>query len=120
MARMAFAGMCILKSTIECTRIATSPTDAPSTKANLLLFFFSPRDLGEKKNSNKFAFVLGASVGLVAILVHSIVDFNMHIPANAILAIALMALLTGHLRFATDRYWISAGRPVKALAGVVM
>jgi len=33
------------------------------------------------------------------LLVHSLVDFNMQIPANAILAISLMALLTSHLRF---------------------
>ena len=66
-----------------------------------------PRGLGEERNSNKFAFVLGASLGLAAILVHSVVDFNMHIPANAILAITLMALLSSHLRFATDRYWVT-------------
>jgi O-antigen ligase len=74
------------------------------------------RDIGEKRRSNKFAFVLGASIGLVAILVHSFVDFNMHIPANAIVAVTLMALLSTHLRFATDQYWIS-GRPgIKAIA----
>ena len=46
--------------------------------------------------------MLGASLGLAAILAHSAVDFNMHIPANAILAITLMALLSSHLRFATE------------------
>jgi O-antigen ligase len=65
----------------------------------------SASDLGSKKGSNKFAFVLGASAGLLAILVHSTFDFNMHIPANAILAITLMALLSSHLRFATESYW---------------
>ena len=65
----------------------------------------SANDLGGTKNRNRFAFVLGASAGLLAILVHSAVDFNMHIPANAILAISLMALLSSHLRFATDKYW---------------
>jgi O-antigen ligase len=68
------------------------------------------RDIGEKKRSNKFAFVLGASIGLIAILLHSFVDFNMHIPANAIVVATLMALLSSHLRFATDQYWIT-GRP---------
>jgi O-antigen ligase len=57
------------------------------------------------KQSNRSAFVLGAAVALFAILVHSFVDFNMHLPANAILAITLMALLAGHCRFATERYW---------------
>jgi Flp pilus assembly protein TadD len=65
----------------------------------------SSPDLGGRAGSNKFAFVLGASLGLVAILAHSFVDFNMHIPANAILCVSLMALLSSHLRFATDNYW---------------
>jgi O-antigen ligase len=59
------------------------------------------------KSSNRFTFVLGATTGLVAILLHSVVDFNMHIPANAILAVVLMALLSSHLRFATNNYWVS-------------
>lgn len=70
--------------------------------------------------SNKFAFVLGASMGLVALLVHSVVDFNMHIPANAMLAVGLMALLTSHVRFATDRYWITARWLGRGLAGAVL
>jgi O-antigen ligase len=78
------------------------------------------RDIGEKKRSNKFAFVLGASIGLVAILVHSFVDFNMHIPANAIIAVTLMALLSSHLRFATDRFWIAGGVWLKSIASVVL
>ena len=61
------------------------------------------------KRSNRSAYVLGAAAGLISILVHSAADFNMHIPANAIVAIALMALTTGHLRFATERYWVKIG-----------
>ncbi len=79
-----------------------------------------PRDLGQERNSNKFAFVFGASLGLTAILVHSAVDFNMHIPANAILAVVLMALLSSHLRFASDRYWVTIKPWGKALASVVV
>ena len=67
------------------------------------------RDLGGKQSSNKFAFLLGASAGLLAILVHSAFDFNMHIPANAILAVALMAFLSSQLRFATEQYWVRLG-----------
>ena len=59
------------------------------------------------KPGNRAAFVMGASIGLVAILVHSVTDFNMHVPANAIVAVTLMALLSGHLRFASERYWVS-------------
>jgi O-antigen ligase len=57
------------------------------------------------RHSNRSAFVLGASVSLLALALHSWVDYNLHIPANAVLAVALMALLTGHWRFATDRFW---------------
>jgi hypothetical protein len=78
------------------------------------------RDIGEKKRSNKFAFVLGASIGLVAILVHSVFDFNMHIPANAIVAVTLMALLSSHVRFATDQYWITARLWLKCVASVLL
>jgi hypothetical protein len=75
----------------------------------------TPRDLGAERGSNKFALVLGASVGLFAILAHSAVDFNMHIPANAILAIGLMAVLSSCLRFATERYWLTV-KPVGGAA----
>jgi len=64
--------------------------------------------------SNKFAFVLGATGGIVALLAHSAVDFNLQIPANAIIAISLMALLSSHWRFATERYWFSAGIALKS------
>ncbi len=66
--------------------------------------------------SNRSAFVLGGCAGLFAILVHSAFDFNMQVPGNAILAIALMALLAGHIRFATDRYWYSLRIPLKGIA----
>ncbi len=75
-------------------------------------------DLGNKSGSNKFAFLLGASLGLVAILVHSMVDFNMHIPANAIVVVTLMALLTSQLRFATDRFWFTARIPSKVFVSL--
>jgi O-antigen ligase len=67
----------------------------------------SPNTLGEHR-SNKLALVLGASIGLIAILIHSFMEFNMHIPANAIVAVTLMALLTCYVRFATERYWFTA------------
>ena len=79
-----------------------------------------PRDIGGKANSTKFAFVLGASLALVAILVHSLVDFNMHIPANALVAVTLLALLASHLRFASSDYWVGLGIPSKLLASVLL
>lgn len=71
-------------------------------------------------SSNRFAFVLGASIGLVALLLHSWVDFNMHIPANAILAISLMAMLTAHLKFATDRYWMVVRLPGRLIMTLLL
>jgi hypothetical protein len=70
--------------------------------------------------SDKFAFVLGAAIGLLALLAHSVVDFNLHIPANAIVAATLIALLSSHWRFATDRFWFSARLPGKILASVAL
>jgi O-antigen ligase len=74
----------------------------------------SPNTLGDHR-SNKLALVLGASIGLVAILIHSIVDFNMHIPANALVVVTLMALLSSYVRFATERYWFTARAAAKTL-----
>ncbi len=61
------------------------------------------------RKSNRAAFVLGAGVGLLALLLHGTVDFNFHIPANAVVAVTLMALLTAHWRFASERCWFKLG-----------
>jgi O-antigen ligase len=63
--------------------------------------------------SNRFAFFLGAGTGLLALAVHSVVDFNLHIPANAILGVTWLALLSSNLRFATERHWLGARLPVR-------
>ena len=59
-----------------------------------------------KKTSNRAAFVLGSTIGLGSLTIHSFVDFNLHIPSNAILASTIAALLTSFIRFATESYWI--------------
>ena len=69
---------------------------------------------------NRFAFFLGAATGLLALAVHSLVDFNLHIPANAILGVTLLALLSSNLRFATERYWVSARCPLKMLTTLAL
>ena len=70
--------------------------------------------------SNRFAFFLGAAGGLTALAVHSTMDFNLHIPANALAGVTLLALMASNLRFATERHWFRAGRPVKlALTGAL-
>jgi tetratricopeptide (TPR) repeat protein len=52
---------------------------------------------------------MGASAGLVAAMLHCVVDFNMQIPANAITAIILMALIASQARFVTEGYWRNPG-----------
>ena len=70
--------------------------------------------------SSRYAFYLGAVSGLFALLVHSLVDFNLHIPANALVAVTLLALVASNLRFATERHWLRARWPVQfALTGVL-
>lgn len=70
--------------------------------------------------SNRFAFFAGASAALLALAAHSVVDFNLHIPANAILGVSLLALLTGQFRSATERYRIEARVPVKIFVVVML
>lgn len=65
----------------------------------------------DELRGGKRAFVMGAGIGLVGLLAACVTDFQMHLPANAILAVTLMALLAGHLRFVTDRYWVPLSRP---------
>jgi O-antigen ligase len=69
---------------------------------------------------SRAALTLGASVGLVAILVHSIFDFNMHVPANAILAAALLAIITAHWRFASQNYWITSQWPIRFASSAIV
>ena len=78
-----------------------------------------PDDFARKK-SNKFAFYLGATLGLLALLIHAVVEFPLHIPGVAVLAVAFTALLSSQWRFATERFWFSAGRTVQVLASVVV
>jgi O-antigen ligase len=74
----------------------------------------SGNDFAER-TSDRTALLAGASAGLVAAMLHCIVDFNMQIPADAITAIVLMALLATHARFVTEGYWKNQGRAGKFL-----
>jgi tetratricopeptide (TPR) repeat protein len=58
----------------------------------------------------------------LAILVHSFFDFNMHVPANAILAVVLMGLVGAHYRFATERHWhtVRLGLRIPVVTGLVV
>jgi O-antigen ligase len=57
------------------------------------------RELG-RGMSNRFAFYVGASAALLALAVHSFIDFNLHIPANALIGVVFLAFLAGQWRFA--------------------
>jgi O-antigen ligase len=70
--------------------------------------------------SNRFAFFIGAISALFALAAHSFVDFNLHIPANAILGITLLGLLTSNLRFATESYWLNLRLPMKLVLTLVL
>jgi len=82
---------------------------------------------GVRKASNEFgsrtsdraAFVVGASVGVLSVMVHCLVEFDMQIPAIAVTVVTLMALLTAHWRFATERYWVNPGGVGKILLTVI-
>ena len=75
-------------------------------------------DIGSKP-SNRAAVVFGCSIGLLALAFHSFTDFNLHIPANALIAVTLMAILSSHIRFATERYWLNP-RIVGRLFGTIV
>ena len=77
-------------------------------------------EIGGSQKSDKSAFLLGAGMGVLAILFHSAVDFNMHVPANAVIAVTLMALISGYARFATERFWINPRRLGKILLTITM
>ncbi|MEP6662587.1 MAG: O-antigen ligase family protein [Verrucomicrobiota bacterium] len=78
----------------------------------------NPGDLGSR-NSNKTALVLGGSLGIAALVFHSFVDFNLHVPANAIVAVVLIALVTTYLRFATEKFWFPAGVAAKIFLSMI-
>ena len=70
--------------------------------------------------SSRYAFFLGAVSGLFALMVHSAVDFNLHVPANALVGVTLLGLVASNLRFSTKQYWVRARLPWQsALTGVL-
>jgi len=70
--------------------------------------------------SNRFAFFLGAVCGLAALAVHSAMDFNLHIPANALVAVTLLALVASNTRYATERFWFRPPPALKLALSVVL
>ena len=73
------------------------------------------------KTSDRAALTLGAGGGLLALAMHEAVDFHLQIPATAMLAATMVALLSSQLRFTSRRYWLNprgAGRWLLTLLGV--
>jgi O-antigen ligase len=71
-------------------------------------------DLGSRA-SNREAAVIGSSAGLLTLCLHSFADFNLQIPANALTAVTLLALLASHVRYATERFWVGSRFPARYL-----
>jgi len=74
----------------------------------------------KRGHSNRFAFFWGAAAGLLALAVHSVVDFNLHIPANALVGVTLLALLSSNMRFATEKFWFNLKLPLQILASLAL
>jgi O-antigen ligase len=79
-----------------------------------------PRDEFARRMSNRFAFLLGSALGVLGVLIHSGVEFPWHVPGVAVVAVTSMALLAGHLRFATERYWLNVSGVARYLVTVVL
>jgi len=73
------------------------------------------RDDSGQEGSNRLAFILGSLAALIAILVHSLTDFNMQIPSNAILVVTWMAFLSLQLRYVKARGWVENRTVVRGI-----
>jgi O-antigen ligase len=68
------------------------------------LGFWNPKLGGEEVSGIQYIYLYGCSTGVIAIMIHSFWDFNMHIPSNAMLLSMLMGLaICGH-RVGVTRY----------------
>jgi len=68
-----------------------------------VLFFDSLKHLLQTDKSFAAALHLSGLVGCSGFLVHSLVDFNLHIPANALLFLLMAHLATGEVRPASSQ-----------------
>lgn len=72
----------------------------------------------ESATAEQRAFSVGAAAAVVAISVHSVVDFNLHIPANSMLLALLAGMLAGMGRDDDHRWRKQPPLPAKLLLGV--
>jgi O-antigen ligase len=79
-----------------------------------------------RSSSNELALVIGALTGIAALLAHSLVDFNFHIPANALLGAVLFAILATPSARATSAQrkvpaaWMQWIAPMYSVALIVL
>ncbi len=59
----------------------------------LIIIFRTGFNKLKSPSRQTWGITLGAMTGIVALLLHSFVDFNLHIPANALLFVTLVALV---------------------------
>jgi hypothetical protein len=67
------------------------------------------------QSDGDWSLALGSSLGLVALLAHSFFDYNLHVPANAVLAATLLAMMVRHFEETVDRSRFTAGRKWRLL-----
>ena len=73
-----------------------------------------------RRRSNREALLLGAMFGILAMLLHSVVDFNLQIPANALLFVALMGIITSFRRYEPVSYSYRSGWLLKLSLTMVL
>ena len=73
-----------------------------------MIVVFFRKGFSKLKNPSRFVrgTTLGAMSGLTAMLVHSIFDFNLHIPANALLFTVLAAIVVSPIPKYDERHWL--------------
>jgi len=71
--------------------------------AAVTLKFFSPLELDQRWQDR--VLVSTGFAAWAALLVHSLVDFNLHVPANALLLFSLTGLALGRLKEEKERHW---------------
>ena len=71
------------------------------------------RDEASAQHGTRSAIVLGTMIGLLTLLLHAVTDFNFHIPANALVATTLAALVTGMARYSGEQHWWRCGLPAR-------
>ena len=79
-------------------------------------------------SSNELALVLGALCGIGALLVHSVVDFNFHLPANALIGAVFLGILAKSSvdlkrsgeKTSKYRGWLAWGVPLGGLGLLIL